>query len=90
MPAYYRETVEREGLYRMQTPQGSRVEWLRDAYRQAREKNWQATDEVTLLQLAGYPVRLVPGSEDNFKITRPEDWQRVEEGRGSMVEGREL
>lgn len=72
------ETVEREGLYRMQTPQGSRAAWLREAHRQAREKGWQTTDEVALLQQAGFTVRLVQGSEDNFKITRPEDWTRAE------------
>ncbi|SHK92992.1 2-C-methyl-D-erythritol 4-phosphate cytidylyltransferase [Rhodothermus profundi] len=66
------ETVPRRGLYRMQTPQGFRRDWLEAAHRQQEEA---ATDDVELVQRLGYPVACVPGSSFNFKITTAEDWE---------------
>jgi 2-C-methyl-D-erythritol 4-phosphate cytidylyltransferase len=68
------ETVPREGLYRMQTPQAARREWLETAHRRAVAQAGAATDDVGLLQQAGYEVHLVRGHRRNFKITTPEDW----------------
>lgn len=65
------ETVPRDGVWRMQTPQGARTAWLRDAHARAGEL---ATDEVALLQGAGYPVRIVEGDARNAKLTTPADW----------------
>lgn len=66
------ETVEREGVWAMQTPQGARLDWLRRAH--ALAGNEAATDEVGVLQRAGYRVALVQGDTRNLKLTRPEDW----------------
>ena len=66
------ETVSREGLWAMQTPQGARLDWLRRAFALAGDQTF--TDEVGLLQHAGYPVRIVEGDPRTFKITRPGDW----------------
>ncbi|WP_338666140.1 2-C-methyl-D-erythritol 4-phosphate cytidylyltransferase [Pararoseomonas sp. SCSIO 73927] len=68
-------TVPREGLHRAQTPQGFRFPLLLDLHRAAAEG---ATDDASLLEAAGRAVRLVPGSEDNVKITYPGDVERVE------------
>lgn len=65
------QTVSRDGLYQMQTPQAFRRALLEDAHARANE---DATDEVALVQSLGYPVHLVEGSSVNFKITRPADW----------------
>ncbi len=70
----FRETVPREGLYRMQTPQGFRVDWLRRAHDAARRKGRVGTDEVALVEQVGYSVRMVPGSARNIKITTAADW----------------
>ncbi|ACY47989.1 2-C-methyl-D-erythritol 4-phosphate cytidylyltransferase [Rhodothermus marinus] len=67
------ETVPRAGLYRMQTPQGFRRDWLEAAHQQPGEA--AATDDVELVQRLGYPVACVPGSSFNFKITTAEDWE---------------
>lgn len=67
------ETVSREGLYRMQTPQGFRRDWLEAAYQQAGEGD--APDDVELVRRLGYPVAWIPGSSFNFKITTREDWE---------------
>ncbi|HEY0203683.1 MAG TPA: 2-C-methyl-D-erythritol 4-phosphate cytidylyltransferase [Acetobacteraceae bacterium] len=69
------ETVARDGLYRAQTPQGFRFQTLLDLHRQAGPG---ATDDAALLERAGLPVGLVPGHEDNIKLTYPEDLVRLE------------
>lgn len=64
-------TVDRTDLWQAQTPQGARREILVDAFNRAGNK--EVTDEAMLLELAGYPVYTINGSEKNIKITRPED-----------------
>ncbi|WP_406677347.1 2-C-methyl-D-erythritol 4-phosphate cytidylyltransferase [Moorella sp. ACPs] len=66
-------TLERRGLWAVQTPQVFRREWLAAAYREAEINGWQATDDAALVERAGYPVKLVPGEEVNIKITTPGD-----------------
>lgn len=68
------ETVPRDDLYRMQTPQGFRRAWLEAAHRRAATEGEEATDDVALVQNIGHDVVPVPGSRRNFKITTPEDW----------------
>ncbi|MBP0492984.1 bifunctional 2-C-methyl-D-erythritol 4-phosphate cytidylyltransferase/2-C-methyl-D-erythritol 2,4-cyclodiphosphate synthase [Roseomonas indoligenes] len=68
-------TVPREGLHRAQTPQGFRFPLLLALHRAAPAG---ATDDASLLEAAGHAVRLVPGSEDNVKITYPGDLERME------------
>ena len=70
------ETVQRDGLWAMQTPQGARRDWLARAA--ANAGRTVATDEVGLLQSAGYPVRIVEGDARNVKLTRPSDWLLAE------------
>ena len=68
------KTVDRAGLFRMQTPQGFRRDWLETAHRAAASQGRTATDDVALVQRQGHAVRIVRGSRRNFKITTPEDW----------------
>ncbi|MEO0558620.1 MAG: 2-C-methyl-D-erythritol 4-phosphate cytidylyltransferase [Bacteroidota bacterium] len=67
------ETVSREGLWAMQTPQGARRDLLEIAY--ARAGDALTTDEVGLLQRAGVEVAVVLGDTRNIKLTRAEDWE---------------
>jgi len=67
------ETVPRDGLYRMQTPQGFRRDWIEAAHEMARTRGFVATDDVELVQRCGYRVRLVEGGDHNLKITTPAD-----------------
>lgn len=67
------ETVSRDGLWRMQTPQAARVERLRQAHLDFGDI--EHTDEVALLQRLGHSAHLVRGSTFNFKVTTPDDWQ---------------
>ncbi len=68
-------TVPRDGLFGAQTPQAFRYDTLLHAHRTATA---DATDDAALLEAAGLPVALVPGSEDNVKITHPGDLERME------------
>lgn len=71
------DTVPREKLFRMQTPQGFRRTWFQEAHAEAAEKGFYATDDVDLIQHQGLPVQIVVGGELNVKITTPEDWERA-------------
>jgi 2-C-methyl-D-erythritol 4-phosphate cytidylyltransferase len=64
-------TVDRGGLWAAQTPQVFRAAALRDVY--ARADLNGATDDAMLLERGGYPVRLVPSTPANVKITTPAD-----------------
>ena len=67
------QTVDREGLWRVQTPQVFRYEILQEAFKKANSEKFYGTDEGTLIEHLGKPVKVVEGSEQNIKITRPED-----------------
>ncbi len=67
--------VSRDGLMRMQTPQAFHYASIRDAYVGHTEA---ATDDCALFMLAGNVPHFVPGSEDNFKLTFPDDFTRAE------------
>jgi 2-C-methyl-D-erythritol 4-phosphate cytidylyltransferase / 2-C-methyl-D-erythritol 2,4-cyclodiphosphate synthase len=70
------ETVPREGLFRAQTPQAFRFDILLSAHRAHRAT--PATDDAALLEAAGEAVAVVPGSDDNIKLTYAEDLMRLE------------
>ena len=68
-----KETLNREGLWHIQTPQVFRYDWLMDAHHLAQEEHWEVTDDAALIERKGYPVSVVEGSCFNIKITRPDD-----------------
>ncbi len=68
-------TVDRSGLWQAQTPQAARRPVLEQAFAWAQEHRFIGTDEASILEAAGIPVRVVEGSERNLKVTRPEDLQ---------------
>ena len=75
---FVRETVSREALWHAQTPQMFRLGALRDAIRASVEGGRDVTDEAQAMELAGIRPRLVPGNEENIKITRPQDLRLAE------------
>jgi 2-C-methyl-D-erythritol 4-phosphate cytidylyltransferase/2-C-methyl-D-erythritol 2,4-cyclodiphosphate synthase len=66
------ETLPRDAIFLAQTPQAFRRDVLRAALAFS-QTGVDVTDEATLAERAGYPVRLVPGEVTNIKITNPED-----------------
>ena len=75
-------TVPRDGLFRAQTPQGFRFPLLLALHR---AHPGGATDDAGLLEDAGYAVALVPGDEDNIKLTYAEDLVRLERAMGAAM-----
>lgn len=64
-------TVDRKPLYLAQTPQGITVNLYRKAL-EGRDAS-EFTDDCSVLEAAGFCVRVVPGNIRNIKITTPED-----------------
>ncbi len=68
-------TLNRSHLWRAQTPQMFRLGDLHAALESAERQGLPITDEASAMELAGYPVQLIPGSARNLKVTLPEDLQ---------------
>jgi 2-C-methyl-D-erythritol 4-phosphate cytidylyltransferase len=66
-------TVDREFVWRAQTPQLFRLDLLMRSLRECSERGLEVTDEASAMESAGYKPRLVRGRESNIKVTYPED-----------------
>ncbi|AXI01375.1 2-C-methyl-D-erythritol 4-phosphate cytidylyltransferase [Sporosarcina sp. PTS2304] len=67
------QTVDREKLWMVQTPQAFRYELLKKASDQAIQDDFLGTDESMLVERLGYDVSIVESSYDNVKMTTQED-----------------
>ena len=72
---YVTGTRDRSGLFRAQTPQGFHFDPICAAHA---AHPGGAADDVEVARTAGIKVAIVPGDEDNLKITLPEDFARAE------------
>ena len=70
------ETVDRSALWRAQTPQGFHFEKILAAHRAAIGR--EMTDDSAIAEAAGLMPLVVEGSEDNLKITTPQDLTAAE------------
>jgi 2-C-methyl-D-erythritol 4-phosphate cytidylyltransferase len=70
---FVKQTVSRDGLWRVQTPQAFQYGLLQQAFKKAQKDSYYGTDEGSLVEYLGERVKIVPGSELNIKITRKED-----------------
>lgn len=67
-------TIDRSGLWVVQTPQGFAYSAICAAHAQARQAGEaNLTDDAAVAELAGVSVAVVPGSSDNRKMTTPDD-----------------
>ena len=71
-------TLPRERIFLVQTPQAFRVEVLRQAVARGGGAP-DATDEATLVERTGHPVRMVQGDVRNFKVTSQDDLSLAEQ-----------
>lgn len=95
-------SVDRNDYLSVQTPQGFRKSYLIEAYDKAMREGYRATDDASLVELAGHEVAVVTGDYQNIKITTREDLpveNRVgtgfdvhafEEGRKLIIGGVEI
>jgi 2-C-methyl-D-erythritol 4-phosphate cytidylyltransferase len=71
-------TIDRDRLWRAQTPQAFRTERLRAAHRRASERGIVATDDAQLIESYGGAVGIIEGSSTNIKLTVVEDFALAE------------
>jgi 2-C-methyl-D-erythritol 4-phosphate cytidylyltransferase len=67
------KTLDRETLWQVQTPQTFQYHLIREIYQKAQSAGIYGTDDAMLAEYFGYPVKIVPGSYRNIKITTPDD-----------------
>ena len=67
------ETIERELLYNIRTPQAFRKDILVKAHENAIKKGIEGTDDSYLVEMDGGEVKIIKGSYNNIKSTTPED-----------------
>ena len=66
-------SVDRAGMYAMQTPQVFEKKLLEQAYELVVKNKISVTDEVSAVELLKHKIVLVPNHDFNFKITYPRD-----------------
>ena len=55
-----------------------RIDTLYRGFREVEKNNWEVTDDVSIVELLGEPVKLTKGEYTNLKITTPEDMDVAE------------
>ena len=65
------ETVDRDLVWLVQTPQTFRGDILEEAFRQKESPSF--TDDASVVEKLGYPIYLIQGDHKNIKITYPQD-----------------
>ncbi len=77
------ETLPRQELMCVQTPQTFKKDVVVKAYHHAKKEQFLGTDDASLVERLGYEVRLVNGSKNNIKLTTNHD---IEEGERIVAE----
>jgi len=66
-------TIPRSRLWEVHTPQVVKVEALLRGFDKVEKENLEVTDDVSIIEALGEPVKLTLGEYTNLKITTPED-----------------
>lgn len=67
---FVEQTLPRQSLWAAQTPQAFKRTLLAEAHRKTHS---DVTDDASMVEALGCPVRLFMGSYNNIKVTTPED-----------------
>ncbi|MFH1849655.1 MAG: 2-C-methyl-D-erythritol 4-phosphate cytidylyltransferase [archaeon] len=79
------KTLDRSGLWHMQTPQAIQLELALEAFESAEGEAFQSTDDAALVERLGREVRVIPCSQRNFKITTKDDLELANALFGGLV-----
>lgn len=71
-------TLDRDRLWRAQTPQGFPRAIIEAAYAAWTQESPSPTDDAELAERAGFPVEVVADSPHNLKVTTEADWRLAE------------
>lgn len=72
-PLLVESTVDRAGLWAAQTPQVFRSSVLSKSYQLIGDRASEYTDDAGIVEAAGFPVAIFPGSVGNLKVTLHDD-----------------
>jgi len=72
------KTLNRSKLWEVQTPQCIKPDLLREGFRLVKEKGLEVTDDVSIIEAMGLPVKITSGSYTNIKVTTPDDMSVAE------------
>lgn len=75
---FVKQTPDRSKYWEIQTPQIIRKEVLMNGFDYVQKNNLDVTDDVSLAELMGHPVKLVEGDYTNIKVTTPDDLQLID------------
>ena len=72
-------TVNRARLWEIHTPQVIKPALLKEGFKQVEEKGLEVTDDVSIIEQLGLPVKITVGEYTNIKITTPDDMAVAEQ-----------
>jgi 2-C-methyl-D-erythritol 4-phosphate cytidylyltransferase len=84
------QTIPRDQLVQVQTPQTFKYQIIKEAHEKAKKLNYNTTDESGLVEWLGLPVIILKGNYENIKITTRDDLKVAEAllGRNTIHRGR--
>jgi len=74
---FVKETLNRDKLYYIQTPQAFRYDILKNAHEKVKAEI-NITDDASLVEMMGQKVKIIDGDYENIKITTPIDLKMAE------------
>jgi 2-C-methyl-D-erythritol 4-phosphate cytidylyltransferase len=72
-------TVPRSSLWEIHTPQVSSKKLFLEGFAKVQAENLEVTDDVSVIEALGKPVKLTLGQYTNIKLTTPDDLQVAEQ-----------
>jgi len=66
-------TIPRQRLWEVHTPQVIKIQTLKRGFAKVAAESLEVTDDVSIVEALGEPVKLTKGEYTNLKITTPED-----------------
>lgn len=70
---FVKKTINRENLYRIQTPQAFHYKDILKLHKRAAYRGLKVTDDAQIAEYFGYHVYIVDSDESNIKVTTPVD-----------------
>ena len=73
------KTVDRSRLWEIHTPQVASKSLFLEGFAKVKAENLEVTDDVSVIEALGKPVKLTLGEYTNIKLTTPDDLQVAEQ-----------
>ena len=78
---FVKRTVPRKYLWKVQTPQIFEYDILWKSFIKANREKFKGTDESSIVENAGYKVKIIEGEKTNIKVTTKEDLKPLDINR---------